>query len=348
MIVGLVVFVVYLYFFIGKDEIFNVIESINLTQYAIYYSLAILAVLFSVFCWSAAWKNILKKLSVNVSYRQAYFYYWVGNFADLTIPCGTVCGEVTRLYLVQKQTKNDYGLLATSAVTNRIVAYTIVTAGLCIGSGLVLTRTGVPPIISNLFTLMLVGVVAYLAVLLFLAFYSPSADIFTKIYSKLMGVLRPTKNTTENLQKTKQSLANFYAGFKIFRTEPKSLVKPLLFHSLAYLSGLSIYVFVFYALGISGVSPGFYIVVFFIATAFQDAAASFSVGTLDILLATIFLLYGIGDGTSGVAAVIVRSVAFWLPLFISFACVQIIGMRNLFVPKVERNVTDKKEYQTAD
>jgi uncharacterized protein (TIRG00374 family) len=343
MIVGLVVFALYLYFFIGREELSEVLESINLTQYAIYYSLAILAVLASVFFWSAAWKNILKKLSVDISYRQSYFYYWVGNFADLTIPCGTVCGEVTRLYLVQQQTKNDYGILAASAVTNRIVAYTVVTAGLCIGSSLVLARTDVPPIVSNVFVLLLVGVVAYLSVLLFLAFYRGSAEVLTKVYSKLIGVLRPNKNNAEKIAKTKQSLANFYDGFKIFRAQPKSLIKPFVFHSLAYLSGLLIYVFVFYALGVSSVAPGFYIVVFFIATAFQDAAASFSVGTLDILLATIFLLYGIEDGTSGVAAIIVRTVSFWIPLFISFACVQIMGMRSLFASKIKGNGINKIE-----
>ncbi len=131
MVVGLVVFVVYLYFFIGSSQILLVLKNINPTQYALYYSLAILAVLASVFCWSAAWNSILRKLSIKISYRKSYLYYWVGNFADLIVPCATVCGEVTRLYLVQKETNENYGAIAASSVTNRIVAYSVVTTGLC-------------------------------------------------------------------------------------------------------------------------------------------------------------------------------------------------------------------------
>ncbi len=109
--------------------------------------------------------------------------------------------------------------------------------------------------------------------------------------------------------------------------------------------GLSVYVFVFYALGIPAPSPVFYIVVYFVATAFQDAIASFSVGSLDILLATIFILYGINSGTSGIAAIIVRTASFWFPLFVSFICVQIMGARNLFAvkPKDMRKALEERK-----
>jgi uncharacterized protein (TIRG00374 family) len=348
MVIGLIVFALYLYFFIGSSQILVVLKNINAMQYAIYYSFAILAVLASVFCWSAAWKNILKKLSINISYRKAYFYYWVGNFTDLVVPCATVCGEVTRLYLVQKETKENYGAIAASSVTNRIIAYTVVTSGLCAGAVFVLLKANVPSLIVNLFFLLIAGSVAYLAVLLFLAFYQGAAEIFSKIYFKINKLIRPNKCTQNDIEKTKQTFASFYQGFKVFRENPKSLIKPFLFHTAAYVLGLFVYVFVFYALGIPAASPVFYIVVYFVATAFQDASASFSVGSLDILLATIFILYGINAGTSGVAAVVVRTASFWFPLFASFVCVQILGAKNLFVSKPkdvqtleERKLPDK-------
>jgi hypothetical protein len=76
-------------------------------------------------------------------------------------------------------------------------------------------------------------------------------------------------------------------------------------------------------------------VVFFIATAVQDSAASFSVGSLEILLATIFLLYGINAGVVGIAAVVLRSAGFWFPLFVGFVCVQIVGAKNLLAARPE-------------
>jgi hypothetical protein len=51
------------------------------------------------------------------------------------------------------------------------------------------------------------------------------------------------------------------------------------------------------------------------------------------LLATIFILYGISSGLSGIAVVILRSALFWFPLLAGFVCVQIIGAKNLVAVK---------------
>jgi uncharacterized protein (TIRG00374 family) len=156
MILGLIVLLVYLYFYIGISQIELVLKNVNSTQYAFYYSLALLAVLASVFFWSVAWNNILRGLSIKVSFRRAYLYYWVSYFTDLGVPCATLCGELTRLYLVQKETHENYGALASAAITNRIVAYTVVTVGLYGGALLIFLKPSVSPAITNVFILFLV------------------------------------------------------------------------------------------------------------------------------------------------------------------------------------------------
>jgi uncharacterized protein (TIRG00374 family) len=335
MVAGLIVFLIYLYFYIGIDQIEFVLKNVNPTQYAFYYSLALGAVLASVFFWSVAWNSILRALSVHVSYRRAYLYYWVSYFTDLVVPCATVCGELTRLYLVQKETQENYGALASAAVTNRIVAYTIVTIGLYSGAVLIFLKPTVSPAIGNVFILFLVGVTIYMGVLLYLAFFKQAAKNLTGLYLKLLKTFRPKHYHSAKIEKTEKSLSDFYDGFRSFREKPKLLIKPFFFHSISYIHGLLVYILVFYALGIPSSNPEFYIVVFFIATAVQDAAASFSVGSLEILLATIFLLYGINPGISGIAAVVLRSAGFWFPLLVGFICVQIVGVKNLLAAKPE-------------
>jgi len=155
------------------------------------------------------------------------------------------------------------------------------------------------------------------------------------LYLIILKTFRPKRYRLYKIEKTKESLDDFYSGFKKFRENPKLLIKPFFFHTISYILGLSVYVLIFYALGIPSSNPAFYIVVFFIAVAVQDAAASFSVGSLEILLATIFLLYGINPGISGVAAVVLRSAGFWFPLFVGFICVQIVGAKNLLAAKPE-------------
>jgi hypothetical protein len=64
---GLSVFIIYLYFFIGIPKVPLVINNINSTQYAFYHPLTLLAVLGSVFFWSATWNNILRSLSITIT-----------------------------------------------------------------------------------------------------------------------------------------------------------------------------------------------------------------------------------------------------------------------------------------
>ena len=253
-------------------------------------------------------EHILRSLSIKISYRRAYLYYWVSYFTDLVVPCVTVCGELTRLYLVQKETKENYGALGAVAVTNRIVAYTVVTVGLYSGAALIFLKPGVPSIITNIFILFLVGVTIYMGVLLYLAFSKQAARNIAKLYLKLLKIFRPKRYRLSKIEKTQKSLADFYNGFQTFREKPKLLIKPF-FLPLNFIPSwlISLHISVFYALGIPASNPEFYIVVFFITTAFQDATASFSVGSLEIFLATIFLLYGISPGISGIAAVVLRS-----------------------------------------
>jgi glycosyltransferase 2 family protein len=339
MIVGLVVFVIYLYFFIGIDKLLAVLANVNSGQYVVFYSLALFAVLASVFFWSAAWNTILRTLSVNVSYRRAYIYYWVGYFSDLVIPCATVCGELTRMYLVERQTKKSYGVLAAAAITNRIVAYTIVTIGLYSGAILIFLKPGIPPVIANIFIIFLIGVTIYTAALLYLAVVKQAAKNLTRLYEKILKKLRPKSYKESQIQQTNESLANYYEGFKVFRQKPRLLIKPFILHLISYLLGLSVYILIFFALGIPAPSPEFYIVIYFIATAVQDAAASFSVGSLEIILASIFILYGLDAGVSGITALLLRSASFWFPLFVGFISVQLLGAGNLISkpPKIRRH-----------
>ena len=174
-----------------------------------------------------------------------------------------------------------------------------------------------------------------MGVLLYLAFFKEAAKNITRLYLKLLQTFRPKHYRLYEIEKTRKSLADFYDGFRTFREKPKLLIRPLILHSISYILGLSVYILIFYALGIPSSNPQFYIIVFFIATAVQDAAASFSVGSLEILLASIFLLYGINPGISVIAAAVLRSAGFWFPLFVGFICVQIVGTKNILTAKPE-------------
>jgi len=334
MFIGLAVFIVYLYFFAGFKNIAVVLKGVNPTQYAFYYVLAIATVILGNFFWLLSWRNVLHKLNVKISVKSAFLYYWTGYFVDLVVPCETVCGELVRLYLVHKETDDDYGIIAAGGITNRIIAYIIVVTGLFSSLSLLFLKTSVPPIITSFLILIIIGATAYLAILMYLALSPKSSERIAAVGLRILRVLRPGKYRSNDFSPgTKRSLAAFYSGFKTFREKPRYLVKPFVYLTISWLFNLSQFILVFFALGLQGLPFAFFIVVYFIAGSVTDLTASFSVGTLDILLATIFILYGLNPALSGITAILVRSVTFWFPLIFGFIIVQVYGAKRLLAPE---------------
>jgi hypothetical protein len=72
----------------------------------------------------------------------------------------------------------------------------------------------------------------------------------------------------------------------------------------------------------------------------QMAAAVFSVGTLDIILANLFVFYnGVPDIPFGVlAAALLRFLTFWLPIIVGYLAVQVVGARRLLNPRARENI----------
>lgn len=81
--------------------------------------------------------------------------------------------------------------------------------------------------------------------------------------------------------------------------------------------------------------------VYFLTDGIQNFVAAFSVGGLEIFLTNIFILYRVPPAASGVAAVVLRSVTFYFPLILGYACVQVIGAKNMLssmtIGQVEAN-----------
>jgi uncharacterized protein (TIRG00374 family) len=332
--IGLFSFALYTYFFVGLKQIVTVLQGVNIEQYAFFYFLAISSILIANFFWSVSWRNLLSSLSIKISIKKAYLYYWAGYFVDLVVPCETVCGEVTRLYLVHSETKENYGLIAAGGITNRIVAYIIVVAGLYTSAFLLFSTPNIPSIILNVFVLILVGATLYLAILLYLALSDKAAGKTAYFLLKILRLIRPKKYQSNKLSNaTMESLSAFYNGFKIFREKPRSLTKPIIYMTLSWLLNLAAFILVFYALGIYTQSFAFFIIVYFVAGSLTDVASSFSVGTLEILLSAIFVLYGLNTALSGITAVLVRSVTFWFPLILGYITIQVVGVKKLLLSK---------------
>jgi hypothetical protein len=59
MIVGLVAFILYLWFFVGFDGLFSLLSKINVYQYTLFFSLAVAALVLAVVFDSLIWHTLL-------------------------------------------------------------------------------------------------------------------------------------------------------------------------------------------------------------------------------------------------------------------------------------------------
>ena len=338
MIIGLVVFILYLYFFVGFNQIFLVIEHLNAAEFTILYSLSICAMLLVMFFWAVSWRTLLGRYSTKVSLKNAFLYYWVGYFSDLVIPGQGVCGEAARMYLVRKDTKDNYGIIAACGVTNRIVAYTVVTGGLTAGLVYLLTTSVFPQLPAYVLYILLIawiGSVIHIGALLYLALSDSAVKKIAALIFKVLKFFRMKKYTSEeNMKKTYESLGRFHEGSLFFRKNPRSLLKPFGFQILSYVLSITIYALILSTLGITSGFIEFFILIYFLAGAIQDASAVFSVGALEIILTSIIVgVYGSAPATSGLVVATLRSITFWFPVVVGYIIIQVIGARSIIASR---------------
>jgi len=342
MAIGLLVFSVYIYFSVDATALLSFLSGVNEIQFIVFYSLALGLVVLSVFFWGMAWRSILQKLSVTISWRKMFLIYWAGYFVDLAVPLERVAGDIVRIYLLKKQTKAYYATLISSTIVDRLIAYFAVIAGLIFAT-IVLVFYNAPTFVLVFFFIIFAFSLVYFIVLLYLAFSQQAAENIARFYIRTRRFFLRNKRESKNLEaKTMASLGNFYNGFAPFRHDLGAFKKPFLYHALAYFIRIFVYFLIFYSLGLVNLPIAFYVTVYFLGSAVQDAVGSFSVGSLDILLVALFGVFGIEAGAGSIGALLVRSADFWFPLAVALALIQFMGIRNIVMRAPKKMLSKQK------
>jgi uncharacterized protein (TIRG00374 family) len=330
-VLGLLLFVIYLNFFVGFDEIFNVIKQINLVQYAIYYFLAFIAILSSTFFYSLTWRELLITTSIDIKIRNAFQYCLIANFIDLTIPLEAVSGEITKIYLIKRETSSHTGNVVASIVSHRIISDTFALIALTLSS-IVLVNYIKDSFILYLLAFFIGGTALTIIIL---SYISVKARFAEKLFYSLLKlkeiVTRRRTKMNELKEQAKKNASFFHLGIKKLVNYPRKVMKSVLFTAISWFSHLAIYFFVFLALGYSNF-PLFIpllIVVFSISLAVQTISFVLPVGLVEIVMTSLYILSGIPPALGGTATALIRIVTFWFQIIVGFAVAQWIGIRNL-------------------
>ena len=332
LLIGLLIFVFYLYFFVGIPDMVMILQRVNL----FYYSLAIVAVLLGMLFYSLVWQRLLNLLSVKTAFRKTFLYVSVGTFVDLLVPAESVSGEISRAYLMSKNTNENTGKVVASVVSHRILSIAVTLSGLIIGSAFFILRYEPAGLVVNFIIIIAVCTAISLALLLYLCREERvTKKIVDWVIRLAVRIFRGRWQLTRLRSRAKRMLRDFYQGIAVLGKRPKGLVWPVVFSIAAWFFDLLITVLVFVSLGEYGVSISAVVIVYSVSIAIQAIPLGIPgvAGVVDIVMTSLYtvllLPFGISPATSAAATLLTRIITLWFRLFVGYVAVQWVGIKVL-------------------
>lgn len=327
LLIGLAIFTCYLYFFVGIPEIISILQSVDLT----FYSLAVVALLADILFYALAWQYILRPLSVRAPFRKTFLYVWVGIFFDLLVPAESISGEVSKAYLMTKNSGENTGKVVASVICHRILGMVIGLFSLIVGSvSFVILKYRLPVEILNLVLLVASGTAISLVLLFLLILREQVTWKIINSVLNFVGFISRGRFKTKNWKsKAKKALRVFHESIETLGRNSRSLAQPVFFSVIAWFLSVLGSFFVFLALG-NPVSLTVVVIVYSISSSLQSIPLGIpaEVGIMEIIMTTLYSLFGVSIGISAAATVLIRVLTVWLRMFIGFVAVQWIGIKT--------------------
>jgi len=328
LLIGLLIFIGYLYFFVGIPEMLMIIQRVN----PFYYSLAVAVLLLNMLAYSLTWQYFLRPLSVNVPFRKTFLFTWIGVFVDLLIPAESISGDASKAYLMTKDSGENAGKVVASIVSHRILSIVITLSSLIISSlSLFILQYELPPLVSNLILLVAVGTAISLV---FMVLLCVREQLTRKLIDLLLRffafILRGRLKLTSLRTKTRKALIAFHESIEVLGRNPRSLVQPVFFSIVAWFLSILLSYLVFLSLG-HPVSFVLLTIVYSISVTIQNIPIGVpgEVGLVEIVMTSLYGLLGVPLGISAAATVLIRVLWVWFRLLVGFVAVQWIGIKVL-------------------
>jgi len=326
LLIGLAIFIFYLYVFVGMPEIIQIIQRINL----FYYSLAVVLIFLSTLAYSLAWQYFLRPLSVNVPLRKTFLYVWIGSFVDILVPAESISGDASRVYLMSKGSGENAGKVVASVVSHRILSIVITLGSLIIGSlSLFILQIHVEAFVLNFIIFVIFGTAISLVFMFLLCLRERMTQkIIDPLLRFFAFISRGRLQLTSLRSKTRKALRAFHQAIGVLGKNPRSLIQPVFFSVVSWFLSVLLTFFVFFSLGYK-VNIAVLIIVYCIVCSIQTVPIGIigGVGILDIAMISLYALLGVPHDISASATVLIRAITVWFRLLIGFVAIQWVGIK---------------------
>lgn len=332
LLIGLALLLLYLYF-IGFSNIIEAFSKVNPGIFA----LATLMTFIEIFLFTFTWHYLLRTLSIRISFPRAFSYVLTGIFVDILVPAESVSAEISKIYLMNQEGA-DIGKVTATLVIQRIYGMIITAVSIILAClGLFVIKYPLPSLVIYL-VLVTVGLTfLFLTLLLIFCFRK---ELTEKVLGKILGFIRriiPKRFDIQSWEKmVKKGLDTFYPSLAFLANKPRKLLVTILSAVASWIAYLLVSQFVFYSLGYP-VSFLIIVVVYSLSTIIQSIPAGIpaEVGVTEIVMSSLYGMFGVPLAISAVATLLIRFLNVWLKFILGFIALQWVGIK--IIVKKNRN-----------
>jgi uncharacterized protein (TIRG00374 family) len=331
--VGILVFLLYLYFFVPLDEVVKAVQQAD----PFYFLLALGSLFLSMVLYSLTWQCLLNLLSVKTSFTKVFQFVWVENFVNLIIPAEPIGGDVSKIYLMTKESGENSGKVGASVVGHRILTSFVTIGGLIISTTYFAVRHTLPSLALEFVTIVIGSSIICICLLLFLSLRKESSErLLNRLINLLTRILRGRVQLEHFRKEAVELLDTLYNGILTLGGNKRGLILPFFFAVFAWILDVLTAILVLLSLSPIGtaISLSGIVIVYSISNAIQYIPIGIvpgEVGIAEIVMTSLFILLGNSQAIAVLAAatVLIRVLTFWVRLFFGGLVVQYLGIKSL-------------------
>lgn len=339
-LLGYLALALFLLYTVNIDQLISTIEGTNLEL----FTLAIVSNLIAFTFDAVLWYQLLRDLSIKISFGRAYVLSWVGVFVDNLIPSGW-SGDFFKAYLLNKDPDVKSGQAVASVVAKNVYEAIFVLGSMIAGLVLLFENYNIRGSILSALSGVLILLTLPLAILLAASFKPAGAKKFVSALFKLVSSISKNRWNLSNLEaKVQKALGDYHEGMKLVLRNRKMIISPLILSFFTWIFEVITVLFTFAALG-QPIPVDKIIIVRSVAGVVEAQGFAFS-GYAQILTSEIYRSLGVPIAIGISVALLGGILIFSLKAVISYAAFHYTVFPPL--PKTSSNIVEQTNKNSSN
>jgi uncharacterized protein (TIRG00374 family) len=268
-----------------------------------------------------AWKSTLDSMSVKTTFRRIFSLTWVGHFVDTLIP-GGLSGDVFKTYLLTKDKDINGSKAAASIIIKDVLELMVILGSLIVGIILLALNYSVDATVITAIGITMIFLAVPLVLVVYLSIKVDATEKLLSVIQRIFGKFKGKEEKSAALQKKlHHQITEFRDGILSIKTNPKRMVKPVVFLTLTWVFEVLSFFLVFAALGeFIGIDK--VVITNTIVSNIQGQGVALA-GVSQIVSGSLYEALGISQGMAYAAGLLALFAGFWFKLVLSFGFFQV-------------------------